>query len=136
MLEERLHFPLLNNLRQIIDLKMLPPNCKMVGRRVELDPMNWFLQLKSLHHLVVPLIYDIKSPLLTPRHNVVALAAYRVYIRFMNIPYFMAETTYPQIPHSDLFILTSCYTQFVVFEGHVFHLVVALEHRHWFYHVG
>ena len=74
---------------------MLPPNSKMIGCRIELDPMNWFFQLKPFHHLIIPFIYYIKSSLFTPRHNIVALTTNSIYIRFMNITYFMAKATYP-----------------------------------------
>ena len=50
----------------------------------------------------------------------------------MNVAYFLAKTTDPQIPNANLSVLTSRDAQLIVFESHILHSVMTLQSSHRF----
>lgn len=133
--EERLHFVLFESWGETVDLKKLSSNGEVVGNWIKLQSIDGFFHLKLLNNLIIPLINNVEPALFPAWNNIIPLTPQSVNVRFMNILNFMAKTTYSQIPNSNLPVLPSWNTQFVILKGYVLHFIMTLEHTYRFYQI-
>jgi len=105
---------------------MILSNCQMIRVRIELDAVDWRFLLESFDDLVHSVINDVDSAFLPSWDNVVSFAWKRVDIIFMNVLNFVLKRSDSQVPNTNLFVLTSTETDFIVLEGDVFDSIMSL----------
>ena len=97
----------------------------MIGDWVELNAVDGFLKLKGLNYFVISVIDDVESAFLPAWNYVIAFAGDGIDVWFMDIGDLLAQTTDPQVPHTDLLILSSRNKHLIIFESNVLNLLVS-----------
>lgn len=128
MREDRVHLMTLQDVVKRIYLKILTAHRKMISNRIELNPVDRFLELESFDRLESPVINHIHAALFPSWQDVVALASHSIDIRFVKILYLLAKAANSQVPNSDFTILPSRDTYFIIFKGNILDLFVALQY--------
>ena len=127
MSEYGLHLVPLKDVVKWVYLEILSSHCKVIGNRIELDPMNRLFQLEPFHCFVGPLIDHVQSTLLSSWKDVVTLAGHRIDVWFMDLFDLLTKAANPQVPDPDFPILATRHTYFVIFEGDVFNFLVSFK---------